>query len=155
LGKQIAVDGIFGKETLAAIKNFQTQHSDILKVDGLVGDKTLSALGITGLADSSLPQTRPGQNQSRGSEKKPKGMSDADYEYQKNYYTSPEMISYLTNTTNAITDPEYINHYYNALNFVSPEIASRLRVINNEGDAYDEDVVANRNQASARRIGIQ
>ena len=155
LGKQIAVDGIFGKETLAAIKNFQTQHSDILKVDGLVGDKTLSALGITNLADASLPQTRPGQNQSRGSEKKPKGMSDADYEYQKNYYNSPEMISYLTNTTNAITDPEYINHYYNALNFVSPEIASRLRVINNEGDAYDEDVVANRNQASARRIGIQ
>lgn len=137
LGKQIAVDGIFGKETLAAIKNFQTQHSDILKVDGLVGDQTLSALGITNIADASLPQTRPGQNQSRGTDKKPKGMSDADYEYQKNYYNSPEMISYLMNATNANTDPGYTNHYYNALNFVSPEIASKLRALNNEGDAYD------------------
>ena len=155
LGKQIAVDGIFGKETLAAIKNFQTQHSDILKVDGLVGDQTLSALGITNIADASLPQTRPGQNQSRGTDKKPKGMSDADYEYQKNYYNSPEMISYLMNATNANTDPGYTNHYYNALNFVSPEIASKLRALNNEGDAYDREVAENRDQSFKRAVGIK
>ena len=62
MGKQIAVDGIFGKETAAAIRAFQQQHSDILKVDGLAGDQTLSALGITGIGDASLPQTRAGIN---------------------------------------------------------------------------------------------
>lgn len=69
LGKQIAVDGIFGSETLNAIKEFQKQHKEELKVDGLVGDQTLSALGITNIADSSLKATRPGEDQSRGSSK--------------------------------------------------------------------------------------
>lgn len=155
LGKQIAVDGIFGSETLNAIKEFQKQHKEELKVDGLVGDQTLSALGITNIADSSLKATRPGEDQSRGSSKKPKGMSDADYEYQKNYYNSPEMISYLMNATNANTDPNYTNHYYNALNFVSPEVASKLRAVNNEGDEYDKEVAANRDKAAKRKIGIQ
>ena len=155
LGKQIAVDGIFGPETLNAIKEFQKQHKEELKIDGLAGDQTLSALGITNIADSSLKASRPGEDQSRGNSKKPKGMSDADWEYQKNYYTSPEMISYLMNPTNAKVDPQYTGHYLNALEFVSPEIASKLRVVNNEGDAYDEEVAANRDKAAKRKIGIQ
>jgi hypothetical protein len=55
------------------------------------------------------------------------------------------MLQYLMNATNAaIGSQEYLNHYYNALNYVSPEIASKLRTLNNEGDAYDQEVSKNR-----------
>lgn len=156
LDKQIAVDGIFGPETLAAIKQFQQQHSDILKVDGLVGDQTASALGITGLGDSSLPQTRAGQNQARRpgiDTSTAQGRADKQA---SDYYNSPDMLKYLMNASNAaIGSPEYLNHYYNVLNYVSPEIASKLRALNNEGDAYDEGASRNRGQAFNRQVGIK
>ncbi|MBQ9786387.1 MAG: spore cortex-lytic enzyme [Clostridia bacterium] len=41
-----AVDGIFGKQTITAIKNFQRDYG--LKVDGIVGTRTLKALGLGG-----------------------------------------------------------------------------------------------------------
>ena len=60
------------------------------------------------------------------------------------------------NATNAaIGSQEYLNHYYNALNYVSPEIASKLRVLNNEGDAYDQEVSKNREQSFNRAVGIK
>ncbi len=40
-----AVDGIFGAKTKEAVKYFQRKNG--LKVDGIVGDKTLAALGIS------------------------------------------------------------------------------------------------------------
>ncbi len=40
-----AVDGIFGSQTKEAVKYFQRKNG--LKVDGIVGDKTLAALGIS------------------------------------------------------------------------------------------------------------
>ena len=39
---KLAVDGIFGKDTLAAVKDFQTRKG--LRVDGIVGRKTWAAL---------------------------------------------------------------------------------------------------------------
>lgn len=39
------VDGIFGSQTLKAVKDFQRKNG--LAVDGIVGKKTLAALGIT------------------------------------------------------------------------------------------------------------
>ena len=156
LGKQIAVDGIFGKETAAAIRAFQQQHNDILKVDGLAGDQTLSALGITGIGDASLPQTRAGINQAKKASIDTSTAQGKADKQASDYYNSPEMLQYLMNATNAATGgQEYLNHYYNALNYVSPEIASKLRTLNNEGDAYDQEVSKNREQSFNRAVGIK
>lgn len=46
-----SVDGIFGSQTREAVKYFQRKNG--LKVDGIVGDKTLSALGMKGGSSSS------------------------------------------------------------------------------------------------------
>lgn len=156
LGKQIAVDGIFGKETAAAIRAFQQQHNDILKVDGLAGDQTLSALGITGIGDASLPQTRAGINQAKKASIDTSTAQGKADKQASDYYNSPEMLQYLMNATNAsIGSQEYLNHYYNALNYVSPEIASKLRALNNEGDAYDQEASKNRGYAFNRAVGIK
>lgn len=151
LGKQIQVDGIFGPETLDAIKEFQRQHQDELKVDGLAGDNTLAALGITNLANSSLYATRKGKYQGRKSENT--GLVSKSEAYARDYYTSPEMIDWLLNPSNA-SRADYYNHYQNALNYVSPEVASLLRYINDEGDEYDAQVAQNRSEASKRETGI-
>lgn len=45
------VDGIFGSNTLAAVKRFQTKNG--LTVDGIVGAKTAAALGMTLSSSSS------------------------------------------------------------------------------------------------------
>lgn len=156
LGKQIAVDGIFGKETAAAIRAFQQQHNDILKVDGLAGDQTLSALGVTGIGDASLPQTRAGINQAKKASIDTSTAQGKADKQASDYYNSPEMLQYLMNATNAaVGSQEYLNHYYNALNYVSPEIASKLRTLNNEGDAYDQEVSKNRGQSFNRAVGIK
>jgi len=44
------VDGIFGSKTKEAVKYFQRKNG--LKVDGIVGDKTLAALGISSSSSS-------------------------------------------------------------------------------------------------------
>ena len=46
-----SVDGIFGSQTLAAVKSFQRKNG--LSVDGIVGEKTLAALGINSSGNSS------------------------------------------------------------------------------------------------------
>lgn len=43
-GYSLSVDGIYGSETVQAVKNFQKDTS--LKQDGIAGEKTLQALGI-------------------------------------------------------------------------------------------------------------
>ena len=45
------VDGIFGSETEKAVKSFQRKNN--LTADGIVGDKTLAALGINGKSSNS------------------------------------------------------------------------------------------------------
>ena len=49
VGYKIAIDGIFGRQTLAAVKDFQAKHG--LRVDGIVGINTWTKLiqesGIT------------------------------------------------------------------------------------------------------------
>lgn len=59
------------------------------------------------------------------------------------------------NASNAVTDPQYYNHYQNALNYVSPEVASKLRALNDEGDAYDQEVSKNRGESYNRSVGIR
>ena len=44
------IDGIFGSKTLAAVKWFQSKNG--LTVDGIVGPKTLEAMGINSSNDS-------------------------------------------------------------------------------------------------------
>lgn len=46
-----AIDGIFGSQTLAAVKSFQQKNG--LTVDGIAGEKTLAAMGITSSGNSS------------------------------------------------------------------------------------------------------
>lgn len=56
-----AVDGVFGRRTLAAVKQYQRQHR--LAVDGLVGPRTWRALMTDGFepgGQPSRPSTRPG-----------------------------------------------------------------------------------------------
>lgn len=45
------VDGIYGSQTLAAVKSFQQKNG--LTVDGIAGEKTLAAMGITSSSNSS------------------------------------------------------------------------------------------------------
>ena len=42
VGYDIAVDGVFGRDTEEAVRDFQSQHD--LDVDGIVGDNTWAAL---------------------------------------------------------------------------------------------------------------
>jgi N-acetylmuramoyl-L-alanine amidase len=46
-----SVDGIYGSQTLAAVKLFQKKNG--LTVDGIAGEKTLAAMGITSSSSSS------------------------------------------------------------------------------------------------------
>ena len=46
-----AIDGIYGSQTLAAVKSFQRKNG--LTVDGIAGEKTLAAMGITSSSNSS------------------------------------------------------------------------------------------------------
>lgn len=52
-----AADGVFGPETVAAVKQFQAKAG--LKADGIVGPKTLAALDAEILKDDRL-ERRPG-----------------------------------------------------------------------------------------------
>lgn len=54
-----SVDGIFGSQTLAAVKSFQKKNG--LAVDGIVGEKTLAALGINS-SGSSTSSTNTNSN---------------------------------------------------------------------------------------------
>lgn len=49
------VDGIYGSQTLAAVKWFQSKNG--LNVDGIAGSKTLAAMGITGTSNSTSSST--------------------------------------------------------------------------------------------------
>ena len=46
-----SVDGVYGSKTLTAVKKFQQKNG--LKADGIAGEKTLSAMGITSSKNSS------------------------------------------------------------------------------------------------------
>ena len=46
-----SVDGVYGSKTLAAVKSFQKKNG--LTVDGIAGEKTLKAMGITSSSSSS------------------------------------------------------------------------------------------------------
>lgn len=50
-GYSLNVDGIYGSETVQAVKNFQKDAS--LKQDGIAGQKTLQALGLNGKSEIS------------------------------------------------------------------------------------------------------
>lgn len=55
-----AVDGIYGSKTLEAVKYFQRKNG--LTVDGIAGEKTLAALGISGASNSSSSSTNSNSN---------------------------------------------------------------------------------------------
>lgn len=46
------IDGIYGSKTVQAVKDFQKKNN--LTVDGIVGEKTLAALGITSNGNNNL-----------------------------------------------------------------------------------------------------
>lgn len=46
-----SIDGVYGSQTLAAVKYFQKRNG--LTVDGIAGEKTLAAMGITSTSNSS------------------------------------------------------------------------------------------------------
>ena len=50
-----SVDGIYGSQTLAAVKWFQSKNG--LQVDGIAGPKTLAAMGIFNSSTTSNSQT--------------------------------------------------------------------------------------------------
>src|SRR4051794_10619949 len=49
----LAVDGVYGPQSRAAVKRFQAAHG--LEVDGVVGPQTMAALGITGTTRARAP----------------------------------------------------------------------------------------------------
>jgi peptidoglycan hydrolase-like protein with peptidoglycan-binding domain len=53
----LSADGVFGPQTLRAVKGFQASHG--LTVDGVVGPQTLGALGLSGSAPASSGTTAP------------------------------------------------------------------------------------------------
>lgn len=57
------VDGIYGSQTLSAVKSFQRKNG--LTVDGIAGDKTLKAMGIMNSSNSS--SSSAGSNNSSSS----------------------------------------------------------------------------------------
>lgn len=57
-----AVDGAYGYETYLAVKSFQRKNG--LSVDGIVGNKTLSALGINQGSSNSSPSYNASSNNS-------------------------------------------------------------------------------------------
>ncbi len=64
----LVVDGIFGPNTLAAIKAFQSSRG--IEADGIVGPITLNALGMTGSETTSVPSSGNGIIAVRGLETK-------------------------------------------------------------------------------------
>lgn len=60
-GASIAVDGIFGPNTTAAVKSFQTAHG--LTADGIVGNQTWPKLVVTVKSGSSGPAVKAVQSQ--------------------------------------------------------------------------------------------
>ena len=59
------VDGIYGSQTLAAVKSFQQKNG--LTVDGIAGEKTLAAMGITSSSSSSSSSGSGGSTNSNSS----------------------------------------------------------------------------------------
>ena len=53
LGYKVAVDGNFGNETYAAVRQFQADHG--LAVDGIIGPNTVDALANALVAGESAP----------------------------------------------------------------------------------------------------
>lgn len=88
-GTGIRVDGVFGPETLKALKRVQGYHPE-LTADGLAGDRTLAVLGLlttNTFNDPQLPATIKGQNQARKTdlnvspEETRQAMRDLQYAY--------------------------------------------------------------------------
>lgn len=57
-----SVDGIYGSQTLSAVKSFQKKNG--LTVDGIAGEKTLNAMGITGSSNNSSSSSSSSNNNS-------------------------------------------------------------------------------------------
>ena len=53
-----SVDGIYGSQTVSAVKKFQKKNG--LTVDGIAGTQTLKAMGITSSSSSSSSSTTAG-----------------------------------------------------------------------------------------------
>lgn len=74
-GVDIDVDGIFGKDTLKAVKDFQTSQK--LDSDGIVGKDTRKALEGLGAADGSKVGSDTGADKAKGADEAPVKAEDA------------------------------------------------------------------------------
>lgn len=174
IGKQLPTDGKVSIDFINSVKTFQSQHQDALQIDGLVGDRTLNALGIN-INDPTIPGARKGVDQSRGARKvgyNSAGKRVSDIEAAVKYMNSKEMQDYLMGYagqyfnwkrngghSDEFSDKEAAKYegFLNRgleFNLFNEDFASRLRYTLNMGDQFDEERALNHNQAKNREYGM-
>ena len=151
------VTGKVDRATIEAITKFQQNFRNgtkaNIKVDGLAGDETLSALMVHLGAGNALNSTRKGTNQARQQVEE----TEED-KRMREYFNSPEMIQYLTNVSNAYGPQslQYEDLVYKSLKYLSPEAKSRVMRVNDiPMDEYDENISAIHNAAVKRQQGMK
>lgn len=151
------VTGKVDRATIEAITKFQQNFRNgtkaNIKVDGLAGDETLSALMVHLGAGKSLNSTRKGTNQARQQVEE----TEED-KRMREYFNSPEMVQYLTNASNAYGPQslQYEDLVYKSLKYLSPEAKSRVMQVNDiPMDEYDENISAIHNAAVKRQQGMK
>lgn len=108
-GYNIADDGIFGKETQDAVRDYQKKNG--LTVDGIVGDKTWAVLLPTGTGDT---KSKTDTSSTVGNGFNYKDFSYDDFNYDKTY-TPPKDFKYDDFQYGAYQESEVVTAAKNAL----------------------------------------
>ena len=130
-GYDIAEDGIFGKETSAAVKDYQANNG--LVVDGIVGEKTWASLD-SGNSSASSTSTKSSTNTSTST--KPKTYSTVDLsKYNSGYQKSEDVI----NAENKKTEAESAVNNYGDFSYSNDAAFKEImdKILNKEKFSYD------------------